>query len=330
MQKPTDKTGKILLQTEQEVFDKIVPPDHEYRRLERLFSFYELVRPLRKLYSNLGKTGIDVEYGFKALLVQFWKDYSDREMEKALNENVAIRWFCGFGLVEKTPDFSYFSKLRKRIGPSRLARLFREINDQLDDHGLFGNTFTFVDAASIIAKNALWDERDQAIKDGEEKLNNKNVMKYAADFEARWGRKGKNNIWFGYKNHASVDMRFGLINRLCVTPANVLDFEVFENICPDQGMVFCDKLYSCHNVNLVIKARGLFSGIIMKNNNKLKNHCLDSWRSKVRMPFEGTFSKRRKRTKFRGQAKVFFQCTFEAICHNLKKAITILPLQPAT
>ena len=50
---------------------------------------------------------------------------------------------------------------------------FDGVNKQLNDQGLFGNVFTFIDASSLITKAALWEERDAAIKDGYEKLNNK-------------------------------------------------------------------------------------------------------------------------------------------------------------
>jgi len=56
----------------------------------------------------------------KAFLIQFWENYSDREMDKAVRENLAIRWFCGFNLTEHTPDRTYFSKLQKRLGTKRL------------------------------------------------------------------------------------------------------------------------------------------------------------------------------------------------------------------
>jgi len=82
--------------------------------------------PLQDLYSDLGTEGIAAEKGFKALLVQFWEDYSDRD-----------------------------------------------------------NVFTFTDASSIITKTALWEERDKAIKDGEETSNNAVVSYYAADKDAK-------------------------------------------------------------------------------------------------------------------------------------------------
>jgi len=325
-----DKTAKILLRTEKEIYDAIVPADHPFRQLDAIVDFTELVAPLRECYSDLGAAGISIETGFKTLLIQFWEDYSDRQNEKAVRENMAVRWFCCFGLTEQTPDHSYFGKLRKRIGAERLAELFNAVNTILADHGLFGNMFTFIDASSIITKTALWEERDKAIKAGEEKLNNAIVNNYTADKQAKWGAKSKKNIWFGYKRHEAVDMRYGLIQKLAVTPANVLDYKTVKNICPKQGMVFMDKLFDCQEANFWIKANGCVAATIRKNNNPKKNKDLDRWRSGIRMPFESTFSKQRKRAKYRGQAKVTFQCFFEAIAYNLKKAVRHIPMTPLT
>jgi IS5 family transposase len=320
-----NKTSRMLLSTEEEIFNKLVKKDHAFRYLNEHFDFVELAASLAKCYSELGTTGIAVEKGFKALLVQFWEDYSDRQMEHALRENIVVRWFCGFGLMEDTPDHSYFGKLRNRIGPERLAEIFSKVNEAMKKKNLFGEVFTFLDASSIVTKTALWEERDRAIAAGQEKLNNANVAKYAADKDARWGAKGKDNIWFGYKRHNAVDMRFGLINKVAVTPANTPDFKAVKNICPNQGMVFMDKGYDYKEADKWIRANNSTPATLRKNNNKQKNHDLDSWRSKVRMPFESTFSKQSKRTKYRGQTKVLFQCLAEALVYNLKKAVRILP-----
>jgi IS5 family transposase len=320
-----NKTNKMLLSTEEEIFTKLVKAEHPFRKLNEYFDFTELAGSLVKCYSELGTTGIAVEKGFKALLVQFWEDYSDRQMENALRENIAVRWFCGFSLTEDTPDHSYFGKLRKRIGPSRLAEIFNKVNEAMKKKNLFGEVFTFIDASSIITKTALWEERDQAIAEGEKKLNNAIVSNYAADKDAKWGAKSKNNIWFGYKRHNAVDMRFGLISKVAVTPANVPDYKAVKNICPKQGMVFADKGYDYKEADHWIKANGAIPATLRKNNNKQKNRDLDRWRSGIRMPFESTFSKQRKRAKYRGQLKVTFQCFAEALVYNLKKAVSILP-----
>lgn len=122
-----------------------------------------------------------------------------------------------------------------------------------------------------------------------------------------------------------MDMRFGLIDKLTVTPANVLDFQALADICPVNCMAFMDKLYDTKNTNKILLANGCAVGTIRKNNNKNKNRDLDRWRSKIRMPFEGVFSKLRKRTRYRGRLKVLFENFGLALCHNLKKAVKILP-----
>jgi len=324
MQQPSEKTGKFLLSTEEELFNTIIDSAHPFRRLKEILDFESLIAPMRTAYSTLGAHGIDVERGIKALLIQFWENYSDREMEKAVRENLAIRWFCGFGLTEHTPDYSYFSKLRRRIGAKRIATLFSEVNATLESRGLFGNVFTFIDASSIISKTALWEERDRAIKDGAERLNNRNVKQYAADKDARWGAKSKTNIWFGHKRHAAVDMRHGLVKKVAVTTASVPDFKAVQRVVPKEGAVFMDKIYDTKKTDCMLRARLLHPATIRKNNNPIKNRDLDRWRSAIRMPFEGTFSKMNKRARYRGHAKVTLQCFFEAIVYNLKKSVRLL------
>jgi len=180
MLKTPEKTEALASSPQEELLEKLVRQDHAFRTLSAILNFNALFRPYRSLYSHAGTIGIDIEKGLKALLVQFWEDLSDRQMENALQENVAIKWFCGFALLEATPDHTYFCKLRKRIGVKGIALIFQGINDELAEKGLFGDVFAFIDASSIVSKTALWKERDRAIKDGEEKLNNANVASYAA------------------------------------------------------------------------------------------------------------------------------------------------------
>lgn len=323
-----EKKGiKLFISKEEEIIEKIVKEDHAFRKLNTIIDFEKLVSPYQTLYSYTGAEGINIVKGFKTLLVQFWEDYSDREMEKVLEENVAVKWFCGFALLEKTPDHSYFGKLRKRLGTGNVADIFNSVNQELRNKGMFGDVFKFIDASSLVTKTALWEERDKAIQNGEEKLNNANVEKYAADTDARWGAKSKNNIWFGYKRHHNVDMRYGLIDKLAVTPANVPDPKALENIITPNSMIFMDKIYDQKKSYQILKANNCHSGIIKKKNNKTKNKDLDSWKSKIRMPYECNFSKLRKRAKFKSRVKVLFQCFSEAICYNLKKAVSILPME---
>lgn len=300
-----------------------VRKSHPYRRILEIVDFVELTSDLKVLYSELGRGGYPVEAGFKALLLQFMEDLSDRELEGFLQENLAAKYFCSFRLDDKTPDHSYFGILRKRIGAEYLAKLFNKVRDSLKRGGLIREVFTFVDSASLISKQAMWAERDKAIAKGLEKLNNETVSKVSADPEARFGCKGKDKFWYGYKDHKSVDMTHGLINKVNVTPANVSDQDGLKDICPDQGMVFGDKSYCYKDAQEEMKRRGCHSGAILKNNMKGKDFRHDKWLSQVRAPYEGIFSKRRKRTRYRGLLKVLFQSLFEAMALNFKRLVVM-------
>ena len=129
MQKRSHKNTSMLFKTESQLYDKFVPKDHAFRKLDELLNIEKLAEPLRELYSDIGSKGIDVEKGLRALLVQFWEDYSDRQMESCLRENMAVRWFCQFSLDEDTPAWSYFSKLRSRLGTQNMADLFNASNE---------------------------------------------------------------------------------------------------------------------------------------------------------------------------------------------------------
>lgn len=107
--------------------------------------------------------------------------------------------------------------------------------------------FSFIDTSQLIAKANLWQDRDKAIKEKCEKLNNETLPKVAYDKDARIGCKGKDQYWYSYKKHISVDMHSGLINKIAVTPANVPDAKGLKNVCPNQGAAYADKGYCSIN-----------------------------------------------------------------------------------
>ena len=304
--------------------ENLVSKDHPYRRLLSLINFDELTKPLKKLYKEkIGRTGYLVSQGFRALLLQYVEDLSDRELERYLQENFAGLYFCGFDLESITPDFSYFSKLRARIGTERLVDLFSRVRTSLKEQGLIKEIFTFVDSSHLISKFSMWEDRDKAIKAGLEKLNNKTVGKVAKDKQARFGCKGKNKFWFGYKQHTSVDMQSGLINKIAGTPANVTDSDGLKHVCPNQGATYADKGYCDKKARRTMTKKGCHDAAIRKNNMKDKNKDKDRWISAIRAPYERVFSKLSHKTRYSGIAKTQFQLTMSALAFNLKRLIKI-------
>lgn len=303
--------------------NKIVKEGHPLRKVNETVSFGVIAEGFEELFKEAGRKGFGVEIGIRSLFLQFYYDLSDRQMEERLRYDMGFRWFCVFKLDEETPDHSYFCRMRKVLGTERIAKIFRAINKKAENRGLLRQVFSFVDSSHIKAKETTWEERDKAIAEGEEALNNKNVENYSSDKDARFGCKGKNKFWFGYKTHASVDMSSGLIKDIAVTPANITDQEGLKHICPEEGMVVADKQYCCKKAQRIMKANKCRSAAILKNNMLGKNKDKDRWFTKLRAPFEGVFSRLKHRARYRGIAKVQMQIFLEAIVFNVKRLIVL-------
>lgn len=303
--------------------EELVPNNHIYRKFMKLWDFQFVENQLNEIETNNNYKGYGTLRLFKCLLLQFLEDLSDRELERFIQENTTAKWFCGFELTDKTPDFSVFSRIRQRIGTSKLSKIFLNLRDQLKARGYLSEFFNFVDATHLISKANLWKERDKIIKAKYEKLNNETLPKVAHDKEARIGCKGSNKFWYGYKKHVSVDMQSGLINKVAVTPANVSDAKGFKYVCPDKGITYADKAYCSHEIESIAKYNNGHIAAIKKNNMKTKNKDLDKWYSKIRSPFERVFSQRIRRTRYIGVVKNQFTAFMEAICFNITRLVVL-------
>jgi len=303
--------------------EELIQKNHIYRKFNDLLDFSFIEKELKETEKEGPYKGYGVLKLFKCLLLQFLEDLSDRELERFLQENTAAKWFCDFEITGKTPNFSVFSRIRQRIGTSKLSKIFQVIRDQLKSQGYMSEVFNFVDASHLISKANLWKERDKAIKAKYDKLNNEILPKVAHDKEARIGCKGKDKYWYGYKKHVSVDMQTGLINKVAITPANVPDSKGLKLVCPSQGAIYADKGYCGRSSENIAKYNGCHLAAIKKNNMKSKNKDLDKWYIKLRSPYERVFANERKNTRYMGVVKNQFSAFMQAICFNLKRLIIL-------
>ena len=305
--------------------EQLVNQDHAYRKYIKLLDFRFIYKKLKPLEIENRYKGYGIMRLFKCLLLQFMENLSDRELMKFLQENTAGKWFCEFYLLEKTPDYTVFSRLRKKIGASLLSKIFTQLRTQLKKQGYMNEVFSFVDASHLITKANLWQERDKVIQQKYEKLNNETLPKVAYDKQARIGCKGKNKFWYGYKKHVSVDMQSGLINKVAVTPANVTDEQGLRHVIPKQGAVYADKGYCSKNAQQLAKGRQVHLAAIKKNNMKEKNRDLDKYYSKIRAPYERVFSRQHRQVRYVSIAKNQFSEFMFAICFNLRRLCVLNP-----
>jgi IS5 family transposase len=310
-------------QVEMVMLDNLVSEDHPYRRLKTLLDFDRMQRSVKIEESDLGANGYGKKRLVMCLILQFMEDLSDREFERFLAENISGKWFTDFSLTERTPDFTTICKFRNAIGCKQISNIFAEVKRQMQKKNCCAEVFTFVDATALTSKLAMWEERDKAIQDGYERFNNEIIKKYAADKEMRIGSKNNKKFWFGYKKHVAVDAQSGMITKVAVTKANVTDAEGAKHVLPRSGAILADKGY----VGAIgdIKARGLHPMVILRNNMKIKNKDLDRWISKLRSPYERTFSKQNKRVRYHGVAKNQAAEFLYAVAYNFRRLLVLEP-----
>ena len=154
-------------QVEMVTLDQLIKKDHTYRKFKELWDLSGVGKELKKIEikNDANSKGYGIFRLFLCLLVQFMEDLSDRELEESLKSNLASKWFCNFRLIEKTPNYSLFTRIRKRIGTKRLSTIFNILRDQLKTKGYMNEVFTFIDTSHLISKATLWKEKDKAIKE---------------------------------------------------------------------------------------------------------------------------------------------------------------------
>lgn len=301
--------------------DSLVPQNHPYRKLKDLIDFKKIVSSINLEESALGATGYTIPRLVMCLILQFMENLSDRLFERFMAENVSGKWFCEFGITEKTPDYSTFCKFRNKLGLEEIERVFNAVREQLKAKGYLSEVFTFVDATALISKLSMWEERDKSIAEGYEKFNNEVIAKFSKDKEVRIGAKSKSRFWFGFKKHVSVDMQSGMINKVKVTQANVTDADGTEFVCPESGAVFADKGYV--PAIETIRERDCHPMVILRNNMKAKNREKDRWISGLRSPYERTFSKQEKRVRYKGTIKNQAAEFLYAIAYNFRRLLVL-------
>jgi IS5 family transposase len=280
-------------------------------------SFAALLAGLREPGSP-GRPAYEGLVMFKALLLQALYGLSDRGLEEALKDRLSFRRFVGLSLSETVPDHTALCRFRDLLGrKGLLARLFAELDRQLDGAGLILRKGTLLDATIIettAARPALGSDRSRA-----------------QDPEARFVvKKGHSRSFYGYKAHVAVDQGSGLVRKVITTPANVHDTHPADDlVCGDEKAVYADSAYMRKTRSKALRARGIKPRMIKRAGGN--RPPLTDWTKKLnkliarkRAPVETTFAtwKRRMglaRIRYRGLAKATTQVLLTAIVFNMQR-----------
>ena len=140
------------------ICEQLIPPDSFYRK------FKEIVNPLiqdkdfESMYCmDNGRPPISPGLLAKAMILQFYKNYSDRDMERACMYDIEIKYALGLRLDERAFDHSSLGDFRKRLLKNEKEKaIFDKVLNQLIEQKLIkADEVQRIDATHVIADVAI-------------------------------------------------------------------------------------------------------------------------------------------------------------------------------
>lgn len=182
---------------------------------------------------------------------------SMRQTIKEITVNTAYRWYLGYGLTEKIPHFSTFSKnySRRFEGTDLFEQIFAKILEEIIKHGFIDEENIFIDATHIkananthkcenkkVEKSAKFYEEEltkeinedrnkhgkQGVKKSKKK-EEKNQKISTTDPDSGLFHKGEHKKVFAYTASVACDAN-NFILGLETSPGNVHDSRVFPKL----------------------------------------------------------------------------------------------------
>ena len=216
--------------------------------------------------SKGGRPAYDVVLMFKILILQRYYNVSDDAMEYAILDRLSFMRFLRLGINDAVPDSKTIWLFRDTLTKLNLIeQLFSALDKQLDKDGIVVHKGKIIDASIVeVPKQRNSREEIDQLKEGSiPKDWNENKIRQK-DKDAQWTRKHFQN-YFGYKNHIKIDTQTKLITGFQVTPANIPDNHVADQLLDkkeDGGQpLHGDSAYSSKDLEAVYKRKNIISNV---------------------------------------------------------------------
>jgi IS5 family transposase len=259
--------------------------------LERLSAVvdFELFRPVldaalvRSDRSRGGRPPYDPVLMFKVLVLQALYSLSDDAAEFQVRDRLSFMRFLGLGLGDRVPDAKTIWLFREQlVRAGAMDKLFARFDAALHEAGYLAMGGQIIDATVVAApRQKLTDEEKATIRGGGTPQGWSKAKRRQKDLDARWtikrGRAKRTEASemqapgvqiavpvFGYKNHAGIDRRHGLIRRWTVTNAAAHDSRPFEGLLDPNNTaskVWADTAYRSARNEAAMAKRGRISMI---------------------------------------------------------------------
>jgi len=221
------------------LYEQAVPQDHFLRQLDRVIDWEAFGARLLALYEGQGEYGrppYPPEALLKMLLLAYWFNLSEQQVEEWVNDSLAARCFLHLAANERAPDHSTLSAFKERIvtrgQEGCLQGLLEEIIRQAQACGVRFGTVQVVDSTHVVANVNVAQEKAHAA-----------AGQAPRDGGARWGVKGERVVrdaqgarvvreeyFYGYKVHTSLNAEAEMITSVVVTVGNAPDNKQFARL----------------------------------------------------------------------------------------------------
>ncbi len=224
--------------------------------------------------SKAGAKPFDVVLMFSVLILQQLYNLSDDGLEYQIRDRLSFMRFLGLHLEDRVPDAKTVWLFRERLKTLGLVEvLFARFHEQLAQRGYVAKAGQMIDATFVEAPRQRNSREENAkIKAGETPdgwdAPENAAIRRQKDSDARWTKKN-NESHYGYKNHINADADTKLIQDYAVTPANVHDSRVFEDLLDTETPasagakrpVYADSAYRSAEHEVHLAEQGLDSQI---------------------------------------------------------------------
>jgi transposase, IS5 family len=299
--------------------------------LERLSAVvdFELFRPVldvalaRSDRSRGGRPPYDAVLMFKVLVLQALYGLSDDAAEFQIRDRLSFMRFLGLGLGDRSPDSKTIWLFREQIvRAGAMEKLFARFDEALHGAGYLAMGGQIIDATVVQApRQKMTDDEKAVIRGGDMPSGWSKAKRRQKDVDARWtikrGRAKRSEAnemktagveiavpVFGYKNHAGIDRRHGLIRKWTVTSAAAHDSRPFESLLDRKNTaskVWADTAYRSRRNEAAMQKRGLVSRVhFRKPKGKplpARHARANAARSAVRSAIEHVFAGQKHRMK---------------------------------
>ena len=307
--------------------------DDVFSKVDSLLDWSPIEGLLRR---GLGRSGLGPQgYGaltlFKCLLLGQWHGLSDMQLERALKVRLDFMLFCGLDLHGAIPDHSTHCRFRNALVQAKVYdALLGEICRQLEVHGLkmAQAEAAIIDATLIESAARPRQYIEHPAIDREEDDTPETTIKYSADPDATWVKKGRKST-LGYKGFARCDEE-GYIDKVHVTPANKGESPQFGTMIDGAKAqrVLADKAYASKANREMLKGShkdGIMRKAVRNKPLRASEKRFNKIITKTRYRVEQCFGTMKRlfglhRARYFGSAKTHAQMTMAAIAANLTKA----------